>query len=621
MSIIKKTILIEGMTCVSCENRIQHKLSTTPGIETAEVSYTNGLAIVTFQPETITLEQIEQIIEALDYKIKRLQQEIKSNKFDLTNLIGIAVIIFAIYMLANRFGLFNIFYNFPLAKEGMGYGMLFIIGILTSVHCVAMCGGICLSQCVPKQEVEAGASKIAALRPSVLYNLGRVISYTVIGGIVGALGSVVSLSGSLKGILQIIAGVFMVIMGLNMLNVFPALKKLNPRMPKIFARKIYAQKKSNSPLYVGILNGLMPCGPLQAMQIYALSTGSPIQGALSMFLFSIGTVPLMLTFGALSSLLSRKFTHKMMTAGAVLVLIMGVFMFNNGASLSGISLNSMMGTVGTAKGSQNSNVAVIEDGVQTVTTTLDSGRYQPITVQKGIPVRWTIQADKGNINGCNNSMIIRKFGIQYDFAPGDNVIEFTPTESGTVPYSCWMGMIRSKITVVDDLGSVASTDASAGESTDASEYTDSANGLDGVDQIVNYTIPTDSIAVAEVKGEEQEVKISVAGNRFTPAVIVVQRGLETSWTISAEVLDESNETLLFPYYNAYFPMEEGDNTVYLIPDEDFDFSSSDYSYFGYVKVVDDINKIDLEEIKKEVAAYVPTIQEFSGAGSGGASCH
>lgn len=598
IGLIKKTILIDGMTCVSCENRIQHKLSITPGVKDAKVSYSNGLAIVTYDSKIINLEQIEQIIEDLDYRIKRLQQEGKDNKFDLTNLIGIAVIIFAVYMLANRFGLFDVFYRFPLAKEGMGYGMLFIIGLLTSVHCVAMCGGICLSQSIPKQGEASEVSKLATLRPSILYNLGRVISYTVIGGIVGALGSVVSLSGKFQGVMQIIAGVFMVIMGLNMLNLFPALRKLNPRMPKVFARKINAQKKSNSPLYVGILNCLMPCGPLQAMQIYALSTGSLVAGAASMFLFSIGTVPLMLTFGALSSLLSRKFTHRVMTAGAVLVLIMGIFMFNNGVNLSGVSLPSVMDNVGANKDSQGGNVALIEDGVQTITTTLASGRYQPITVQKGIPVRWTIKADQSNINGCNNSMIIREYGIRYDFQSGDNVIEFTPTRSGTFPYSCWMGMIRSRITVVDELDSKDKESISSN----------------------NYTIPTDNIAVAEVKDGIQEVKIVTADNRFTPAVIVMERGLETSWTISTEVLDDSNELLLFPYYDTFLPLEEGDNTIYLVPDEDFDFSSSDYSYFGYVKVVNDIETIDLEKIRKEVSAYVPTIKEIDMFG-GGASCH
>ena len=105
------------------------------------------------------------------------------------------------------------------------------------------------------------------------------------------------------GIFAILSGVFMVIMGLNMLNVIPWLKKINPHMPKIFGRKIQGSKGKHGPFIVGLLNGLMPCGPLQAMQLYALGTGSFLMGAASMFVFSLGTVPLMFGFGALSSLL------------------------------------------------------------------------------------------------------------------------------------------------------------------------------------------------------------------------------------------------------------------------------------------------------------------------------
>ncbi len=449
----RKTILIEGMTCASCENRIGRKLSETPGIERAQVSYASGKAVVSFDPEVISPEQIEGIIKKLNYRIKGVTPEPDKSKTDIINILGIALIIYAIYLAGSRLGLFGLFNEFPVAKEGMSYGMLLLIGILTSVHCVAMCGGICLSQCIPNKDGELGDSKLAALRPSALYNLGRVISYTLIGGIVGALGSVISLSGSFQGVIQIIAGIFMVIMGLNLLNIFPWLRRFNLRMPKVFAKKIYAQKRSNSPLYVGLLNGLMPCGPLQAMQLYALSTGSPMKGALSMFLFSIGTVPLMLTLGAISSFISKRFTHRMMTAGAVLVLVLGIFMFQNGISLSGLNIPQTVERTeiaNTAEGNSG-NIAEIKDGVQTVTTTLASGRYQAIVVQKGIPVKWTIKADAKNINGCNNSMVIRKYGITHDFVPGDNVIEFTPDESGTVPYSCWMGMIRSQITVVDNL--------------------------------------------------------------------------------------------------------------------------------------------------------------------------
>ena len=247
-------------------------------------------------------------------------------------IIGTLIIILALYMLARVLGISALTSAFPLAEAGMGYGMLFVIGLITSVHCIAMCGGINLSQCIPAVRSPAwpnrAGSRFAVLAPAVLYNAGRVVSYTVVGVIVGAVGSLVSVSGRFQGVVQLIAGVFMVIMGINMLGLFQGafgsvLRRFNLRMPAIFAKKINEQKtNSKNPLIIGFLNGLMPCGPLQAMQLYALSTGSPIAGGISMFLFSMGTVPLMFGIGALSSFLSGAsfgsvFTHWVMKIGAI----------------------------------------------------------------------------------------------------------------------------------------------------------------------------------------------------------------------------------------------------------------------------------------------------------------
>ncbi len=168
-----------------------------------------------------------------------------------------------------------------------------------------------------------------------------------------------------------------------------------------------------------------------------------------MLLFSLGTVPLMFGLGALSSLLSKRFTGKMMSVSATLVVILGVIMFSNGMNLSGITVP--LPSVSAGGSAANSNAAVIQNGVQTVTTTLSSGSYEPIILRKGVPVRWIIQAEKGNINGCNNEIVIAEFNKQKKLEPGDNIIEFTPDETGTFTYSCWMGMIRSTITVVDEL--------------------------------------------------------------------------------------------------------------------------------------------------------------------------
>lgn len=96
--------------------------------------------------------------------------------------------------------------------------------------------------------------------------------------------------------------------------------------------------------------------------------------------------------------------------------------------------------------------------VQTVTTSLSSGTYEPIQVKVGIPVKWTITADSQDLNGCNNEIILQDFGIQQELKPGDNVIEFTPANEGEFYYSCWMGMQYSTITVTDADGNINSSD-------------------------------------------------------------------------------------------------------------------------------------------------------------------
>ncbi len=635
---ITKTLLIRNMTCVNCENIIERELSPVTGIEQVKASYSSGAVTITFDENIIGLDEIERLLEKADYFVKKeeplleptktMQAPVKTGntigagKTDYTDIIAVLIIMFAVYMIANRFGLLNIFNSFPIAKEGMGYGMLFIIGVLTSVHCVAMCGGICLSQCVPKNQPEGyQPSRFETIKPSLLYNLGRVISYTVIGGIVGAVGSVVSFSGTMKGIVQLAAGVFMVIMGLNMLNLFPGLRKFNPRMPKIFAKKIYAKRMSSSPLYVGILNGLMPCGPLQAMQLYALSTGSPVKGAVAMFLFSVGTFPLMFLFGALSSFMNKKFSGKLMKVSAVLVVVLGMFMFSNGISLSGFRFPTFPMASNQAQAGVG-NVAAIEDGVQVVTTGLDSGRYEPIIVQKGIPVKWVIQAEDGDINGCNNSIVVPKLGLKKDLAIGNNVIEFTAEESGVIPYSCWMGMIRSKITVVDDINAISNSNAGTGS--DVSGTGDIASEEDS-DEIPNYNnlldveIPTKELAVASVVDELQTVEITLTEEGFSPAVVVVQQGLETRWIINGEVT-EKDRSILFPYYYAELQVQEGENKISFYPNQDFDFYTQDNSYYGYVKVVEDINDIDEETIRQEISEYRPSAQPFD-SGAGLPSCH
>jgi sulfite exporter TauE/SafE/copper chaperone CopZ len=554
------TLRVGGMTCVGCQNRIERALTRTPGVTWARVSYADARARIEYDPSALLPSDVEAVIENTGYRVIRAKRSGPSPRAgagggspagagaavaggpDLRMAIGILVLVVAAFLLLHNAGVNLSLGNIPLAREGMSYGLLFVIGLMTSVHCVAMCGGINISQCIPAGAVASGAARGirtsrhsgqapkardsespragATCAPSLKYNLARVASYTAVGAAVGGIGSVFSLSGDLKGLIQLIAGVFMVIMGLSMFGIIPGIGRLVPRLPRVFGEKIEeagsgagagtGRTGGRGPVVVGLLNGLMPCGPLQAMQLFALSTGSPAQGALSMLFFSLGTVPLMFGLGALSSALGGRFTARAMTVGAALVILLGLFMFAQGLALSGVALPqgaAQAGASGVAQETADTGSAAADSGgaadgaggaatedsaqadsggaagaagsggaadapaadvgpldgyVDTggneysvdgdtlvVRSTLGPGTYPYITVMKGVPVRWIIDAPEGSLNGCNEAIYIPEYDIEYAFSEGENIIEFTPDESGSFGYTCWMGMIPGNITVIE----------------------------------------------------------------------------------------------------------------------------------------------------------------------------
>lgn len=655
-NLIQKHLYIGGMTCVNCQNKIEKKLSATAGIEKVKVSYSKGTADITYDPDLISWKDIETLIEKLDYQV--LHKNEKSGA-DLGTMICTLVIILSLYVLLEQFGILNLLAPAQLADTGMGYGMLFVIGLITSVHCIAMCGGINLSQCIPKGNDGEGNEKFAVFRPAFLYNAGRVVSYTVTGFFLGGVGMLLGggngagFSSMLQGVLKLIAGTFMVIMGINMLGLFPWLRRLQPRMPKFFAKKIGKEKaRQSGPFIVGLLNGLMPCGPLQSMQIVALASGNPFAGAASMFLFSLGTVPLMLGLGSMVSALGKKFMDSVMKVGAVLVVVLGLSMLSQGGSLSGLlSPNRLLllvigagilGIVASIPFSKKTlryvSVAAagalaagtffylpslegrasepaaeegeIVDGVQVINSTLAPGRYPNITVQAGVPVKWVVDAPQGSINGCNYKIMIRDYGIEYSFQPGENIIEFTPTKAGTVQYSCWMGMIRGNIFVVDDSG-------------------ENPVPAETVPVPAGYQIPTDALAIAEAGADErgyptQTVSVKLTDEGFSPAVIVVEAGTNVLWNVENKRSDAENGTdFLIPVYSTKLSLVSGANQLYFGAAESFEVSTGDSRAYAYVKVVDDIDQIDEAAIKEEVQSFETIIYPdaiFSGFGGAGGSC-
>jgi Uncharacterized conserved protein len=609
---------ITGMSCIACQNRIEQELSAAPGVRSAAVSYRAGTAKVVYDTSVLTADGIRKIVESLGYGVAGGNGDAQSARTlpAWARASGLLAVIIAAALLFDRYGV-ALFTSFPAAQTGMRLGMLFFVGLLTSVHCIAMCGGINLTQTLAVSGPRNGIK--SSLVPGLLYNGGRVVSYTITGAAAGGIGSVFSFSGRARGAVQLAAGIFMVVMGINMLGLFPFLRRIVPHLPARLGAKLSRTRAARAnPFIIGLLNGLMPCGPLQAMQLYALASGSALRGAAAMLLFALGTVPLMFGLGVLSTVLSSKFTHRVMTAGACIVAVMGITMFTQGWVLSGLSLPSAGGSspvpavTGTGAVQAGSAVSRTENGVQTVSSTLSSGRYPAITVQQGIPVRWTIHAPPGSINGCNNRMIIPEYNIEYQFKTGDNTISFTPDKTGTFRYSCWMGMIRSSIRVVADKAAV--DEAAAAPDPLAPKPS-------------GYTIPVNDIAVARPDTYEekhiQTVRITLTDDGFSPAVVVLQKDLPAQWIITGRSDDEGSSEMRVPAYTTIVPLQkQTENSLFVMPRESFGFSTGDGIFFGYVKVVDSLKKINTAAVKKEAAAYETLVypDEYYNTGSGGSCC-
>jgi len=457
ITLTKKKFKTTGMTCPSCEKIIAKQVLGLEGVKCIDVDYATEKAEVEFDENKTNYLEIKKSIEEKGYLCENFD-ETKEGVKKKTNwlnwslaAIGFVLVMYFAWQLYGRI-------EIPAISQNMGYGLLFVVGLLTGFHCVGMCGGFVVSYTA--KGVKEG-KKPARLHLS--YGVGKIISYTVIGAAFGLLGSIIAFTPAMRGWAGILAGLFLVIFGLKMLNIFPGLRKFKLAMPQSLNKFVRKEKKdhSNSPLVIGLLNGLMiACGPLQAIYIMAAGTGSMIEGAKLLFVFALGTLPVMLGFGYLTSVISRKATHKILKASGVIVIILGLVMINRGLSLTGTGYDYNSLTAGfdsfgngdSVTGNTESSL-VFKDGYQEIRMEVNRYGWTPdkFVLKKGVPVKWIIEGKE--INGCNNAIQVPKLGLNFDIKKGEQVIEFTPTESGTISWSCWMGMIPGVFIVKDEVDS------------------------------------------------------------------------------------------------------------------------------------------------------------------------
>lgn len=302
---------IRGMICRSCVGEVEALLLHTRGVIRAKVSYLKGQAQLEYDPELVSLSDVQ----------KRLAEN--GYQSGDRGLSGVALdgLCLALTLLLTWLLLGGSHHSMELGNSA-GFGAAFLLGLMTSPHCLGMCGGILLGNCAQ--------NRFPALA-SLAYNGGRILSYTAIGGIFGALGTVTAYSMSVKSMVFTMVGLVVVLIGLNLWGLLPGLGALIASQPSFCQLPTQTQKCfAGRPLLIGLLTGLMPCASLYAMWLHAVSGGSAVYGAESMLAFALGTAPLLFLFGALGALIPKKWNKYFLKASAVLVTAMGLKMLITG---------------------------------------------------------------------------------------------------------------------------------------------------------------------------------------------------------------------------------------------------------------------------------------------------
>jgi len=331
----------------------------------------------------------------------------------------------------------------PDISQHLSLWLIFILGLVTGFHCIGMCGAFVVSYATAA--TRAGRSAIGA---HLSYALGKTVSYSAIGALFGAVGAVIAFTPLLRGAAGVVAGLFLIVFGLNMLGLFKPLRRFRLGLPAPLEHWVHHEAGvSHQPFVIGLLNGLMiACGPLQAMYVMAAGTGSAVEGAKMLLAFGLGTLPVMLAFGAVASMLSSAVTHRLLRASGLIVVALGAVMINRGLILTGWGVD--LGAI-VSRFERVEAPPPVAGPMQTIRMEANGLGYEPsrFTLTKGVGVEWIIDATE--ITECNKRIVVPVLGLEFDLKPGRQTVRFTPMQRGVIPWSCWMGMMRGQFDVVE----------------------------------------------------------------------------------------------------------------------------------------------------------------------------
>jgi len=323
---------VEGMHCAACELLIEKKLSKVEGVEKVDAKLSSGKVYIQTNRE-LTAQELSILVEDDGYKIVQSEQgtlfKNKINWNELGKASIIAAIVIAVFIGIQKLEIVNL-----VNADQVTLPFVFMIGVVASLSsCMAVVGGLVLSL---SSNYAKDGNKV---KPLVAFHLSRIIGFFLLGGLIGLLGTAFILTQTTTFVLNLILFVVMLVMGINLLD-FPFARKVQLKLPKVLGHGVFKIQDSNNrfaPILLGVATFVLPCGFTQSMQIYSLTTGSFIQGAITMLVFALGTFPVLALISFASVKLSKTLQSAIFFKAAGLIVIFFAI-FNFSAALVAIGL-------------------------------------------------------------------------------------------------------------------------------------------------------------------------------------------------------------------------------------------------------------------------------------------
>lgn len=309
---------VKGMHCKSCPVLIGSELGELPEVQSVKADLGARRLVVTgdfgAMIEQEVAAKLSSAVEKHGYTVSVEPFADGARWHDFRVAVPMALGFVALFVLLQKLGIVNL-----IDGGEVTWGTAFVIGIVASLStCMAVVGGLVLS--VSSNYAKSGNR----FKPQMLFHAGRLVSFFVLGGAIGALGSAFQLGRGGTFALSFLVALVLLILGLNLLEVFPWAKKLQPTLPRFFSEHALALKSLNhtlTPVLLGAMTFFLPCGFTQSMQIYTLSTGSFGAGAVTMSAFALGTLPVLALLSFSSAGIRDEAKRSMFFKSAGLVVI------------------------------------------------------------------------------------------------------------------------------------------------------------------------------------------------------------------------------------------------------------------------------------------------------------